>query len=69
MPLAPGPEDFVCSARECTQGARWKITWSNPGLPFGRQKVWLACGDHLDHLKGYFEYRNFPFQVEAFTEP
>ncbi len=66
MPLAPGPSEFVCSARECTALAVWRIDWSNPAIHYGRSKTWLACDEHLEELKSYFTYRNFPHQVRQF---
>lgn len=67
MALAPGPKEFICSARDCKNSAVWKITWRNPALHYGRSKVWLACADHLDFLVGYFDARNFPYEIEETT--
>ncbi len=68
MPLAPGPRELVCSARDCATLATWKIVWTNPTLHYGRSKTWLACDDHLEELRGYFTYRSFPHEVLPMTE-
>ncbi len=69
MALAPGPKEFICSARGCTEPAVWMIEWSNPNIHYGRTKKWLACDQHREELKSYFAYRNFPYEVTAFTAP
>ncbi|MFZ1381590.1 MAG: hypothetical protein WAS54_02235 [Scrofimicrobium sp.] len=69
MALAPGASEFVCSARECTEPAKWRIDWSNPKIHYGRGKTWLACDTHLEELKGYFTYRNFPYEITVFERP
>lgn len=69
MVLAPGPEEAICSARKCPAAAKWSITWSNPTIPYGRSKIWLSCDQHLLELRGYFDYRGFPYQVAVFTGP
>lgn len=69
MVLAPGPREFICSARSCRSPAQWLIEWSNPEIHYGRTKKWLACDDHLEELRGYFEYRSFPHEVSVFEGP
>ena len=66
MALAKGPEQGVCSARGCTRRATLAIIWRNPAIHTGRTKTWLSCPEHLDHLKRYFTYRSFPYEVKPF---
>lgn len=63
MPLRRGPEELSCSQRGCEETAAWAITWSNPALPFGRDKHWLACDEHRPALESYLRYRGFPQQT------
>ncbi|WP_207203800.1 hypothetical protein [Actinomyces minihominis] len=60
MALRRGPKDLVCSNRGCERPATFAITWSNPTLPFGRAKHWLACDEHRITLEKYLAYRDFP---------
>ena len=66
MALAKGPEQGVCSARGCARRATLAIIWRNPAIHTGRTKTWLSCPEHLDHLKRYFTYRSFPYEVKPF---
>ena len=43
----------ICSARECTNAAIYRIDWRNPAIHRARTKTWLA----------------FPFEVSAFVAP
>ena len=58
----------TCSARGCLASAAWAIEWSNPKIPFGRGKSWLACPEHLEHLDDYLRYRSFPRRVSPLAE-
>lgn len=60
MALAKGPQDFICSARECEEPATEAIQWRNPKIHTGRYKTWMACPAHIEHLVQYLAYRNFP---------
>lgn len=68
MSLARGPEDMVCSARECENPATCAIIWSNPKIHTGRHKTWLACQDHRQFLVDYVGYRGFPVEVISLEE-
>lgn len=68
MALGRGPEELVCSSRGCENMAEFAITWTNPALPFGRQKNWLTCADHEVELERYLEYRKFPLQTKALAD-
>lgn len=53
-------DELVCSARGCRAEAAWGLRWNNPRLhTAGRRKVWLACGDHRDHLEQFLAARSF----------
>jgi len=52
--------DLVCSARRCTGEATWALLWNNPRLHTpDRRKVWLSCGEHVDHLSQFLTVRDF----------
>lgn len=68
MTLKRGPRELVCSQRGCEEPAAWAITWSNPALPFGREKNWLACEDHRETLENYLGYRKFPQTTRPLQE-
>lgn len=53
----------VCSARQCTEVARWAIVWRNPKIHHAREKTWLACEGHRDFLAEFVALRNFPHRV------
>lgn len=67
MALKRGPRELVCSQRGCEEPAKWAITWSNPALPFGGDKNWLACGAHRSTLESYLRYRDFPQKTQTLT--
>ncbi len=61
MSVTRGPEEGVCAARECSQTAQVRITWSNPKIPWATSKIWLSCAEHEAFLLDYLLYRGFPF--------
>jgi len=69
MALGVEAASGICSARECTNAAIYRIDWRNPAIHHARTKTWLACEDHLSYLRNYFTYRSFPFEVSAFVAP
>lgn len=69
MALGVEAASGICSARECTNAAIYRIDWRNPAIDRGRTKTWLACEDHLSYLENYFKYRSFPYEVSAFVAP
>ena len=61
-----GETGVRCSAAGCSAEAGWRINWRNPRLHTAdRVKVWLACDDHREHLRGYLASRGFPVRVTA----
>ena len=52
--------DLVCSSKGCRSQARWALRWNNPKLHTPeRRKVWLACGDHRQHLENFLTARSY----------
>ncbi|WP_198009448.1 hypothetical protein [Gleimia europaea] len=58
----------VCSARQCTEVARWAVIWSNPKIHAAREKTWLACEGHRDFLTEFVSLRAFPHRVVPISE-
>ncbi|MDU7238417.1 hypothetical protein [Actinomyces sp.] len=58
----------VCSARQCTEVARWAVIWSNPKIHAAREKTWLACEGHRDFLTEFVSLRSFPHRVVPISE-
>ena len=57
--------DLTCSAKGCTDTARWSLLWNNPKLHTpDRRKSWLACDDHLQSLSDFLSARSFLRDVE-----
>jgi hypothetical protein len=53
-------EEPVCSARGCSEPARWQLLWNNPKLHAeDRRKVWLACEAHRTSLSDFLGARSF----------
>jgi hypothetical protein len=49
-----------CSAKGCRADATIDLTWRNPRLhDAARQKHWLACAEHADHLADFLGRRGF----------
>ena len=54
------PDHAVCSAKGCQADAVWDLQWNNPKIHTPeRRKVWLACGEHREHLEEYLRVRAF----------
>ncbi|MDO5034369.1 MAG: hypothetical protein Q4E01_03180 [Actinomycetaceae bacterium] len=58
----------VCSARQCTEVARWAVIWSNPKIHSAREKTWLACEGHKNFLTEFVALRSFPYRVVPVSE-
>ena len=50
MALGVEAASGICSARECTNAAIYRIDWRNPAIHHARTKTWLACEEHLSYL-------------------
>jgi hypothetical protein len=43
------------------------VVWNNPKLHTpDREKTWLACDEHRDHLAGFLDLRGFLRRVDPF---
>ncbi|GAA4481890.1 hypothetical protein [Microbacterium panaciterrae] len=55
-----------CSRAGCRAPATYRIVWRNPRIHGPeRQKVWLACDEHLAFLRDYLSARDFPVSVDT----
>lgn len=53
-----------CSRAGCRTAAKWHVVWRNPRIHAAdREKIWLACDEHVDFLRDYLAARNFPVSV------
>jgi hypothetical protein len=56
----PAADPLRCSARGCRAAATVVLTWRNPKLhDAAREKRWLACDEHADHLADFLARRGF----------
>ncbi len=54
------PEALVCSAKGCSEHARWTLLWNNPKVHTAdRRKEWLACEEHKETLGAFLGVRGF----------
>lgn len=65
----PGPVATRCSRARCAADATVALHWSNPRIHTdGREKTWLACGEHESVLLAFLADRGFPVRVAPFEE-
>lgn len=63
------PAPLTCSRAGCRSTASWRIEWRNPRIHAAdRLKVWLACGEHVEFLRGFLSAREFPVVVVALAD-
>lgn len=56
--------EITCSRAECRSRATHHIVWRNPRIHSAdREKIWLACDEHVDYLRDYLAARDFPVVV------
>lgn len=56
--------DLVCSRAGCRSAATKHVVWQNPRIHAAdREKVWLACDEHVGFLRDYLAARDFPVSV------
>ena len=56
--------EFECSRAGCRREATQHVVWRNPRIHAAdREKVWLACTEHVDFLHDYLAAREFPVAV------
>jgi len=65
-PAGTAPETPICSAKGCRTPARYSLVWNNPKLHTpDREKVWVACADHRDHLGEFLRLRGFLRRIDV----
>lgn len=53
-----------CSRAGCREKATHQIVWRNPRIHAAdREKIWLACDEHVHYLRDYLSARDFPVSV------
>ncbi len=58
--------EALCSRADCRTPASHRIVWRNPRIHAeDREKIWLACDEHLAFLRDYLRARDFPVTVRA----
>jgi hypothetical protein len=63
-------ESPICSAKGCTDSARWVLAWNNPKLHTpDRRKTWMACDEHRVTLGEFLGARGFLKEVTAVESP
>jgi hypothetical protein len=56
--------EHECSRAGCRSAATHQVVWRNPRIHTpDREKIWLACDDHVDFLRDYLAARDFPVVV------
>ncbi|WP_314424995.1 hypothetical protein [uncultured Microbacterium sp.] len=57
--------DLECSRAGCRNAASAQVVWRNPRIHApDREKVWLACAEHVVFLRDYLAARDFPVTVK-----
>ncbi|MDP9393892.1 MAG: hypothetical protein M3Q27_06360 [Actinomycetota bacterium] len=63
------PHGVVCSAKGCRADAVWVLAWNNPKIhTAARLKTWVACPEHLGHLREFLGVRGFLREVVALED-
>ncbi|WZO45066.1 hypothetical protein MRBLWH13_001523 [Microbacterium sp. LWH13-1.2] len=53
-----------CSRAGCRNTATMQVVWRNPRIHTAdREKIWLACAEHVGFLRDYLAARDFPVTV------
>ncbi|MBC6494893.1 MULTISPECIES: hypothetical protein [Microbacterium] len=53
-----------CSRAGCRSAATTQVVWRNPRIHAAdREKIWLACDEHVSFLHDYLAARDFPVTV------
>ena len=56
--------DLICSRAGCRSAATAQVVWRNPRIHTpDREKIWLACAEHMTYLHDYLAARDFPVSV------
>lgn len=55
---------LICSRAGCRSAATKQVVWRNPRIHTpDREKIWLACDEHVEYLHDYLAARDFPVTV------
>jgi hypothetical protein len=58
-----------CSAKGCRADAVHAVVWNNPKLHApDREKVWLACAEHVERLRAFLGARDMLRYVESVAD-
>lgn len=56
--------ELECSRAGCRNAATMQVVWRNPRIHAAdREKVWLACDEHVGFFRDYLAARDFPVTV------
>jgi hypothetical protein len=56
--------ELQCSRAGCRDAAVAQVVWRNPRIHAAdREKIWLACAEHVEFLRDYLAARDFPVTV------
>jgi hypothetical protein len=67
--MTVGPEVPRCSARGCRVDAVHAVVWNNPKLHTpDREKVWLACDEHVETQRSFLGVRSMFRYVEPLAD-
>lgn len=57
-------DEHECSRAGCRTTATHQVVWRNPRIHAAdREKIWLACDEHVGFLHDYLAARDFPVTV------
>jgi hypothetical protein len=58
-------DQVICSAKGCRAEATYVLVWNNPSLHTPeREKTWVACETHREHLSEFLDRRGFLRRVD-----
>ncbi|WP_296194925.1 hypothetical protein [uncultured Microbacterium sp.] len=58
-----------CSRAGCRERATAALRWRNPRIhSTDREKIWLACPEHVDYLREFLSSRSFPVAETALAD-
>jgi hypothetical protein len=53
-----------CARAGCRAAATQQVVWRNPRIHAAdREKIWLACDEHVGFLHDYLSGRDFPVHI------
>lgn len=56
---------MFCSAKGCQEPGWYKVVWNNPKVHTpDREKTWIACEEHRQHLADFVDRRGFLIRVD-----